>query len=272
MLAAERAGATVRWAEFDTETGELPVEAFDAVLSERTRLVALTAASNAIGTRPDVRAVADRAHALGALTYVDGVHATSHVPVDVAALGADFYAFSAYKLYGPHVGCVVAAPERLARLQPLKLAPAPNSLERGTPAIEALAGVTAAIDWLAGLTDAPGTRRERVLAAFAAAEARLAGLLARALGGLAEIDGVRLLGAPRRRTSTLSFLVDGHTPRAVARALAERGVAVWDGDNYAYELMRRYGLDQSGGAVRASMVLYNDERDVDRLLEAVAAL
>jgi selenocysteine lyase/cysteine desulfurase len=237
--------------------------------------VALTAASNAIGTRPDVRAVADRAHALGALTYVDGVHATSHVPVDVAELGADFYAFSTYKLYGPHVGCVVAAPERLAELRPLKLAPAPahppNSFERGTPAIEALAGVTAAIDWLAGLTDAPGTRRERVLAAFAAAEARLAGLLARALGGLAEIDGVRLLGAPRRRTSTLSFLVDGHTPRAVARALAERGVAVWDGDNYAYELMRRYGLGREG-AVRASIVLYNDDSDVDRLLEAVAAL
>jgi cysteine desulfurase family protein (TIGR01976 family) len=276
VLAAERAGAIVRWAEFDVETGELPAEAFDAVLSERTRLVALTAASNAIGTRPDVRAVADRAHALGALTYVDGVHATSHVPVDVTELGADFYAFSIYKLYGPHVGCVVAAPELLADLRPLKLAPAPayapNSFERGTPAIEALAGVTAAIDWLAGLTDAGGGRRERVLAAFSAAETRLAGLLARALDGLAELDRVRLLGAARRRTSTLSFLVDGRTPREVARALAERGVAVWDGDNYAYELMRRYGLDQTGGAVRASIVLYNDERDIDRLLEALTAL
>jgi selenocysteine lyase/cysteine desulfurase len=198
------------------------------------------------------------------------------VPVDVTELGADFYAFSIYKLYGPHVGCVVAAPELLADLRPLKLAPAPahapNSFERGTPAIEALAGVTAAIDWLAGLTDAGGGRRERVLAAFSAAETRLAGLLARALDGLAELDRVRLLGAARRRTSTLSFLVDGRTPREVARALAERGVAVWDGDNYAYELMRRYGLDQTGGAVRASIVLYNDERDIDRLLEALTAL
>jgi cysteine desulfurase family protein (TIGR01976 family) len=276
ILAAERAGATVRWAEFDVETGELPVSAFDGVITERTRLVAVTAASNAIGTKPEVRAISDRAHAAGALSYVDGVHATPHGPVDISDLGADFYACSSYKFFGPHTGAVIAQPARLERLAPAKLAPSadsvPGRFERGTPAFELLAGVTAAIDWIAGLTGAPGSRRERVLAALAAVEERLSGLLAYALEGLESIPGVRLLGAARRRTSTISFVVDGRHPREIARLLALKGIAVWAGDNYAYELMRRFGLRDSGGAVRASIVLYNDRDDVDRLLEAVAEI
>jgi cysteine desulfurase family protein (TIGR01976 family) len=266
----------VRSAEFDIETGELPVAAFDEVISERTRLVAVTAASNAIGTKPDVPAITDRAHAAGALAYVDGVHATPHGPIDVAALGADFYACSSYKFFGPHAGAVIAEPALLERLAPAKLAPAsdsvPDRFERGTPAFELLAGVAAAIDWIAGLTDTPGTRRERLLAALAAVEARLSGLLDHALAGLGSIPGVRLLGAARRRTSTISFVVEGLSPREVAQRLAGFGIAVWAGDNYAYELMRRFGLRDSGGAVRASIVLYNDQDDVDRLLEAVAEL
>jgi cysteine desulfurase family protein (TIGR01976 family) len=274
VLAAERAGATVRWAEFDVVTGELPVEAFDEVIGERTRLVAVTAASNAIGTRPDVRAIADRAHAAGALTYVDGVHATPHGPVDVAALGADFYACSSYKFFGPHAGTVIADPALLEGLAPAKLAPSPDSVpdrfERGTPAFELLAGVTAAIDWIAGLTDVEGDRRARLVSSLAVVEERLAGLLDRALSGLGDIPGVRLLGSARRRTSTISFVVEGRSPREIAGALADEGIAVWAGDNYAYELMRRFGLGDSGGGVRASIVLYNDGADVDRLLEAVA--
>jgi cysteine desulfurase family protein (TIGR01976 family) len=276
VIAAERAGATVRWAEFDPETGELPVERLDDVLGDRTRLVAVTAASNAIGSRPDVAAVAGRAHAAGALVYVDGVHATPHVATDMRALGADFYVFSAYKLFGPHAGALLADPALLERVRPAKLAPAsdevPDRFERGTPAFELLAGVTAAVDWLAGLTDAGGSRRDRLLAALSATEEYLAGLLRYALDGLAAIDGVRVLPAPSRRTSTLSFVVDGYTPHAVAEHLAGRGVSVWDGDNYAYELMGRFGLRNSGGAVRASLVLYNTAADVDRLLDAVAAL
>jgi cysteine desulfurase family protein (TIGR01976 family) len=276
VLAVERAGATVRWAEFDPETGELPPERFDGVISERTRLVAVTAASNAIGTKPDVAAISERAHAAGALTYVDGVHATSHGPIDVGALGADFYVCSTYKLFGPHTGALIADPELLARLRPAKLVPAadtvPERFERGTPAFELLAGVTAAVDWIAGLSGAGGQRRERILAALTAAEEHLTELLERALHGLAGIRGVRLLGAARRRTSTISFVVDGHHPQEVARRLAARGIAVWDGDNYAYELMHRFGLRDSGGAIRASIVLYNDSADVDRLLDAVAAV
>ncbi len=274
VLTAERRGATVRWAEFDPATGELSAETFDELIGDRTRLVAVTAASNAIGTKPDVRAISDRAHAAGALVYVDGVHATSHGPIDTAALGADFYAFSTYKLFGPHTGAVIADPALLERLQPAKLAPAtdavPDRFERGTPPFELLAGVTAAIDWIGGLTDAPGDRRERVVTALTAVEEYLRTLLARALEGLEAIPGVRLLGAARRRTSTISFVVAGKHPQEAARRLAENGIAVWDGDNYAYELMQRFGLRDSGGAIRASIVLYNDQDDVDRLLEAVA--
>ncbi len=276
VLTAERKGATVRWAEFDPETGELPAETFDGLIGDRTRLVAVTAASNAIGTKPDVRAITDRAHAAGALTYVDGVHATSHGPIDVAALGADFYAFSTYKLFGPHTGAVMADPALLERLQPAKLVPAPDAVpdrfERGTPPFELLAGVTAAIDWVAALTDAPGDRRERVVTALTAVEEYLTTLLEHALEGLEGIAGVRLLGAARRRTSTISFVVAGKHPEEVARRLAAGGIAVWDGDNYAYELMHRFGLRDSGGAIRASIVLYTDRDDVDRLVEAVAEI
>lgn len=275
-LAAERAGVKVCVADFDAESGELPAEAVERVLSERTRLVAVTAASNAIGTRPDVAQITALAHGRGALTYVDGVHATAHVPVDVAALGADFYACSSYKFYGPHTGAVIADPEILENLQPAKLVPAPDAsparFERGTPPFELLAGVHAAIDWLAGLTDAPGSRRERLLATFTALDATLHELLTRLLDGLARIDGVRVLGAARRRTPTVSFVLDGYRPAELAAELAERGIDVWAGDNYAYELMRRFGLAETGGAVRASIVLYNTAEDVDRLLDAVAEL
>jgi cysteine desulfurase family protein (TIGR01976 family) len=276
VLAAQRAGATVRVAEFDPESGELHPEVYDELLGERTRLVALTAASNAIGTRPDVRAIADRAHAAGALTYIDGVHATPHGPTDVSALGADFYACSTYKLFGPHVGAVHASPALLEGLRPAKLAPAPEDVpgrfERGTPPFELFAGVTAAVDWLAGLTDAPGTRRERLHASLAAIESRLNDLLERALDGLDQIEAVRVLGAPQRRTPTVSFRVGDRDPLEVARELGRRDIWVWSGDNYAWELMKRFGLHERGGAIRASIVLYNDEEDVDRLVEAISEM
>jgi cysteine desulfurase family protein (TIGR01976 family) len=276
VLAAERAGATVRWAEFDVASGELPVEAFDGVIGERCRLVAVTAASNAIGTRPDVRAIADRAHEAGALTYVDGVHATPHGPIDMVALGADLFACSSYKWFGPHAGAVIADPGLLAGLHPRKLVPSsdegPERFERGTPSFEQLAGVTAAVDWLAGLTEAEGSRRRRLEAAMAAVEHQLDGLAVTAREGLGAIPGVRVLGRAARRTSTISFTVAGRAPADVAVALNDRGVNVWDGDNYAYELMDRFGLGESGGAIRASLVLYNDESDVERLVDGVAEI
>src|ERR1700684_2365824 len=168
LQAATRAGVTVRWAEVDISTGELPAEQYATLVGDRTRLVAVTAASNILGTRPDVAAITAIAHQAGALTYVDGVHATPHVPVDVHALGADFYATSAYKWSGPHIGTVIADPALLDTLHPDKLASSPDTIperfEYGTPAYADLAGVTAAVDHPASLGgERCGTRRARAL-------------------------------------------------------------------------------------------------------------
>jgi cysteine desulfurase family protein (TIGR01976 family) len=282
IQAAARAGATVRWAEPDLATGELPAGQYPALIGERTRLVAVTAASNVIGTRPDVPAIAALARAAGALCYVDGVHATPHVPVDVAALGADFYTTSAYKWSGPHVAALVAAPALLETIRPDKLAPSsdevPERFERGTLPFADLAGVTAAVNHLAGLAALPGgSRRERVLASMAAVEAYEEALFRHLLGGLASMSNVTLYGGASqnnpatRRAPTAFFTVADLPPAAVAESLAARTINVWSGNNYALELSRALGLEP-GGAVRAGLVHYNDESDVGRLLEAVGAL
>ena len=277
LQAAARAGATVRWAEVDLATGELPVEQYKELVTGRTRLVAVTAASNVLGTRPDVPAITAAAHAVGALAYVDGVHATPHVPVDVAELGADFYATSAYKWCGPHIGAVIADPALLERLHPDKLASSPGEVpyrfETGTAPLADLAGVTAAVEHLASLDrDATGSRRERVLASMAAAERYEQELFAVLLAGLADLPGVTRYGNPARRTATAWFRVAGRTPRAVAEHLASRRINVWDGHNYAWELTGALGIRDTGGAVRAGLVHYNDRSDVDRLLAALAEL
>jgi cysteine desulfurase family protein (TIGR01976 family) len=277
VQAAERAGATVRWAEVDLPAGELPAEQYDTLLSDRTRLVAVTAASNVLGTMPDVAAITKRAHDAGALAYVDGVHATPHNPIDMAALGADFYATSAYKWSGPHIGTVVAAPGLLETIDPDKLASAPSEVperfETGTAPFADLAGVIAAVDHLAGLDpSATGDRRRRVLTSMAAVEAHEQAELAHLLDGLAALPGVRLIGSPRRRTATAYFTVEGHTPRAVAEHLATRQVNVWNGHNYAWELTAALGIRDHGSAVRAGLVHYNDRSDVERLLAAVSEL
>ena len=270
IQAAERAGATVRWAQPDPATGELPESQYAGLIGPRTRLVAVTAASNVLGTRPDVTAIAALAHAVGALVYVDGVHATPHVPVDVSSLGADFYATSAYKWSGPHVGTVIADPALLATLHPDKLAPSsddvPERFELGTLPFADLAGVAAAVNHLAGLNGASaGPRRERVLASIAAVEDYEAGLFTRMLNGLATMSHVTLYGKAARRAPTAFFTVAGLTPHAVAESLAARKVNVWSGNNYAYELCNALDLGPEG-AVRAGLVHYNDETDVERLL------
>lgn len=269
-------GATVRWAEVDPVTGELPVEQYAELVGERTRLVAVTAASNVLGTRPDVAAICALAHAAGALTYVDGVHATAHGPVDMRALGADFYATSAYKWSGPHIGAVVADPALLERVEPDRLASSPATVperfETGTAAFADLAGVTAAVDHLASLTPGTGTRRERLLASMAAAEAHELELFGALVAGLEAMPHVTLYGKPARRTATAYFTLAGLTPRQVAERLAVRGVNVWNGHNYAWELTAALGIRDSGSAVRAGLVHYNDRSDVDRLLDGVAAL
>ena len=272
VQAAARAGAVVRWADVDPATAELPVEQYDRLLTDRTRLVAVTAASNAVGTRPDVRGIADRAHAVGAVVHVDGVHATPHLATDVRELGADLYATSAYKWYGPHVGCTVGDPVLLERLHPDKLLPSseavPDRFEHGTPSFAAFAGVAAAVDWIASHGEGT-TRRERVLSAMAVISEHETRVFARLLDGLAALDGVTLVGAPARRTPTVAFTVDSRTPQEVSAALGERGIAVWAGNYYAVELMTALGLEERGGAVRAGVVCTTTDEEVDRLLTAV---
>ena len=277
VQAAARAGATVRWAEVDLPAGELPAEQYERLLGDRTRLVAVSAASNVLGTRPDVAAISALAHRAGALVYVDGVHAAAHGPVDMAALGADFYATSAYKWSGPHVGAVVADPALLADLLPDKLASSPDEVperfETGTAAFADLAGVAAAVEHLAALDDeATGTRRERLLASMAAAESHEHELFATLRDGLASIPAVTTYGAAAHRTATAYFTVAGHTPREVAEHLAGHRINVWNGHNYAWELTAALGIRDAGSAVRAGLVHYNDAEDVERLLTALERL
>ena len=272
VQAAARAGAVVRWADVDPASAELPVEQYDALIGDRARLVAVTAASNATGTRPDVRAIADRAHAVGAVVHVDGVHATPHLPTDVRALGADLYATSAYKWYGPHVGCTVGDPVLLESLRPDKLLPSsdavPDRFEHGTPSFASLAGVTAAVDWIAAQGEGTG-RRERVLSAMTTISAYEQQVFGRLLDGLAARDDVTLVGAPARRTPTVAFTVEGRSPLQVSADLGNQGVAVWAGNYYAVELMTALGLERTGGAVRAGVSCYTTSGEVDRLLTAL---
>jgi cysteine desulfurase family protein (TIGR01976 family) len=279
VQAADRAHVTVRWADVDPSTGELPAGQYEHLIDSRTRLVAVTAASNILGTRPDVPAIAEIARRAGALVYVDGVHATPHGPVSVSDLGADFYATSAYKWGGPHVASVIASPDLLEPLRPDKLVPSPDDVpdrfELGTLPFADLAGVTAAVEHLSSLaspTDSASSRRTRLLASMEEAESYELALFERMLDGLAAMSHVTLYGKAARRTPTAYFTVSGKTPAEAASALAARGVNVWNGHNYAYELVKSLGLLSSGGAVRAGLVHYNDDSDVERLLSAVADL
>lgn len=274
--AAEARGVTVRRADFDPESGELGVDAIAGLLGGRTRLVAVTAASNLLGSRPDIPAIAERVHAAGALLYVDGVHLTPHSLIDVGRLGADFYACSPYKFLGPHLGVLAADPGLLESVHPDKLLPAtdavPERFELGTLPYELLAGTTAAVDFLAGLVPGEGTRRERLEGSMAALEKHEEVLLERLDAGLAEIAGVTFHGAASRaRTPTTLFSVDHVRSADAYRFLAERGVNAPAGSFYALECSRRLGLGDTG-AVRAGIAPYTNESDVDRLLKGVREL
>ena len=275
VSAAESAGATVRWADFDRETGDLTVDHVRAQLSTRTRLVAVTGASNLLGTRPDVPAIVDAAHEVGALVHVDGVHLTPHTPVSVADLGADFYACSPYKFLGPHHGVLMASPELLAEIHPDKLLPSsdrvPERFELGTLPYELLAGTTAAVEFLAGLASDATDRRTRVLESMRAVEEHEDRLFARLLDGLSGVAGVTLHGSPKRRTPTVLFSVEGHSPREVYEHLARLDVNAPASSFYAIEASRWIGLGDTG-AVRAGLAPYTDDSDVDRLVAGVKEL
>ena len=275
VIAAEAAGATLRWVGFDKDTAELSVDAVASELSPRTRLVAVTGASNLLGARPDIPAIAEAAHAVGALLYVDGVHLTPHAPITFDDLGADFYACSPYKFLGPHHGLVVADPGLLEEVQADKLLPSSNAVperfELGTLPYETLAGTTAAIDFIADIASTATDRRTRVLESMRAVEEYEDRLFGHLLDGLSATDGVTIYGAPKRRTPTALFSVAGHSPREVYEHLARLDVNAPASNFYAIEASRWLGLGDAG-AVRAGLAPYTDLDDVDRLVAGVAEL
>ncbi|WP_432148551.1 cysteine desulfurase-like protein [Streptomyces sp. bgisy029] len=273
VQAAERVGAVVRWAEFDPATGELPAQAVGAVLTERTRLVAVTGASNLIGTRPDLPAVAELVHRAGALFHVDGVHLAAHEFVDVERLGADFFVCSPYKFFGPHHGVLAARPELLETLRPDKLVPSgdavPERFELGTLPYESLAATRAAVDFIAELGGAAGGRRERLRSAFAAIGAHESALLEVAEKALGELGGVTVHSRAAERTPTLLLTFEGRDASDAYRFLARSGVHAPAGSFYALEASRHLGLGDAGG-LRVGLSPYNDTDDVERLLAGLA--
>ncbi|MEU4443289.1 cysteine desulfurase-like protein [Actinosynnema sp. NPDC050801] len=272
VQAAEAVGAVVRWVGFDPATGELDDVA--DVLSERTRLVAVTAASNLIGTRPALAGIAAAVHARGALFYVDGVHLTVHHPVDVAAIGADFFACSPYKFFGPHCGVVAGRPEVLAELRPDKLLPSsdavPERFELGTLPYEVLAGCTAAVDFIADLVPGTGTRRERIAASLATVGEHEDGLREKVEAGLAGLPGVVVRSRAASRTPTVLVTFADHAAADAYRYLAGLGVNAPAGSFYAIETSRWLGLGDTGG-LRIGLAAYSTEAEVDRLLDGLAA-
>ena len=274
-LAAER-GVVVRTVRMDPAAGILDWEDLERAITPQTKLLAIGAASNALGTITNVAAAAKLAHAHGALVFVDAVHYAPHVLVDVAALECDFLACSAYKFYGPHVGVLWGRRDLIATLDVPKLIPAPDTpperLETGTQNHEGIVGAAAAVDYLASLAKGD-SRRERLTSAFAALHAQGTELLSRLWNGLAAIPRVKLYGLPpgNPRTPTVAFNVDGVVSDDVARALAGRGVYVSNGDFYATTVIERLG-HATDGVVRAGCACYTTIDDVDRLLEGVETL
>ncbi len=280
MLAAEDAGAEVRWVDVRDDDVTIDVDSFDSALSDRTRLVAFTLASNAVGTIPPAEDLARRAHEAGALVAVDGVHLAQHRAMDVRAIGADILACSPYKFFGPHLGMLAVRRELLAYWTPYKLRAAPDSVparwETGTQNHEGLAGMVAAVQYIASLGDG-ASQRERILSAFNAIRKHENELALRFLEGLDRLPEVHLWGIADRarvdeRTPTFAIRVGDQEPVKTATELASRGVYVWDGHYYAITIMERLGLLDTGGAVRVGFCHYHTREEVDRVLESLAEI
>jgi cysteine desulfurase family protein (TIGR01976 family) len=273
VQAAQRAGAVVRWADFDPDTGELASDEVTKLLSVRTRLVAITGASNLIGTRPCVAEISEAAHRAGAVVYVDGVQLTPHAPTDIVELGADLYVCSPYKFFGPHCGVIAGDPALLEALEPDRLLPStdatPEKFELGTLPYELLAGTTAAVDFIASLDpEAIGSRRDRIVSSLTAVERYEKELCQRLEHELAALPQVVLHGRATHRTPTLLFSVSGHRSTEVQRYLAGIGVNAPSGCFYALEASRRMELGDTG-AVRVGLAPYTDSSDVARLTEGL---
>jgi cysteine desulfurase family protein (TIGR01976 family) len=287
-MAAEDAGATLRWVDIRDGDVTLDVDSFEAALTERTKVVAFTLASNAVGTITPaadlIRSVRERAP--NALVACDAVHVAQHRSLDVRAIGADVMVCSPYKIFGPHLGILFGRRALLTALRSYKVRPAsediPYRWETGTQNHEGFAGWAAAVEYLAEIGRTYGApssadRRAAIVAAFEAIGAHEAGLSRRFLEGIRSIPGARVYGIADterlgERTPTFAVRLGEQHPLDSAKALGERGIFVWDGHYYALELMERLGLQETGGAVRIGFCHYNTPDEVDRVLEELAAL
>lgn len=291
LAVARDRGLVVRWIEVRAEDCTLDLESLAAALSPRTRIVAIGLASNAVGTLNDVGRAVELAHAVGAIAFIDAVHAAPHLPIDVSALRADLLVCSPYKFYGPHLGILYGRREILERIDAYRTRPAggnlPAKLETGTQSHESLAGLLGTFAYLAQLGGAYGSefadgdagadvdRRTQLRAAMAAIRAYERGLIGPLLEGLASVAGLRIHGVtgPTRhdeRVPTVAFTIHGFAPRRIAGHLAERAINVWDGTMYAPELMRVLGL--TDGMVRVGLVHYNTRDEVERLVDGLQEL
>ena len=275
---AQRSGATLRWVDFDKATGVLALEDVTKLLNENTRLVAITGASNLLGTRPDLVAIGKAVHQTPALFYVDGVHLTAHAPVDMQAIGADFYVCSPYKFLGPHIGMLAASPALLETLHPDKLRPStesvPDRLELGTLPYELLAGITAAVDVLADLVpgdEATMSRRDRIVRSMTALESYEDELHVYLRAGLESVPGVRLYCHAPHRTPTELFSIDGVDSEQIYVTLSALGVNAPASSFYAIEAADWIGLGEPG-AVRVGLAPYTSHDDVDRLIAGLRGI
>ena len=279
-VAAQR-GCTVRRVPFDTDSWRIEPAALDAVLTPRTRLLALNYASNLTGSINDVAALTARAHQAGALVYVDAVQFAPHGLLDVAALGCDFCAASAYKFFGPHLGVLWARADLLRHLTPEKVRPSSNEIpfrwEQGTPQIELQAGLSAAIaylDWLGAQCGDATDARARLADAFSAATAWEAALAQTLIAGLKSLPGITIHGItnPNRigfRVPTVSFTQQTIAPATIAKHLAGDSIFVWSGNNYALEVVRQLGVPEDAGVLRVGLAHYNTAEEIQRVLQSL---
>ncbi len=286
VLAAKDRGVTVRMLDFRPEDCTLDLDSLSTLLNERTRLIAVSYASNAVGSLVDVGRVVRMAHETGALVYVDAVHYSPHNPVDVQALDCDFLAASAYKFFGPHTGVMYGKYELMEKLAAYKVRPAPalppGKWETGTQSFESLAGVTAAVDYLEAIGQTYGPepakepatfagRRQHLKQAMQAIKRYEKELSQHFLEQATTVPGLRLFGISdverlSERAPTFAINVAGHSPRNVARHLGKQGIFTWDGHYYAVAVMERLGVLEAGGLLRIGFVHYNTIEEIDRLI------
>jgi cysteine desulfurase family protein (TIGR01976 family) len=292
VLAAEDRGATVRWADFDVEDYTLDMDGLRGLITERTKVVAVGYASNALGTVNDVRTIVEWAHEAGALAYIDAVQYAPHGPIDVQALGCDFLVSSSYKFFGAHLGALYGKYDLLDRLQAYKVRPAPDDppgkFETGTQNHEGIAGTLAAVEYLARIGERFGAPYERYFPALSGRRLHLKTgmsalraydhvLSAAILDELETLPGAHIHGITdrnrlRERVPTVSFTWDGHHPREIAKRLGDQGIYVWDGNYYALAVTERLGLEGVGGMVRVGAVHYNTVDEIRRLGETLRAM